>query len=147
MDRNLIVAQTRFLRRLLLAIDFGEAGPPAFVALRVDASVEGFAELAKDGPCVPDDADIDRPAGDLLGIDVDPDPARRLREAGRPAEAHDVVEPRPDDHDDIRLAERRRARVQVAVGMVLRHEATALRTEEHTSELQSLMRNSYAVFW
>src|SRR3546814_11340797 len=107
----MMVGETRFRRRLLLAMDFGGAGPPAFVALRVDASVEGFAELAKDGPCVPDDADIDRPAGDLLGIDVDPDPARRLREAARPAAAHDAVEPRPDDHDDTRHAARRPARV------------------------------------
>src|SRR3546814_5335822 len=38
------------------------------------------------------------------------------------------------------------AELQFAMAMLGRHEAAAKRSEEHTSELQSLMRISYAVF-
>src|SRR3546814_3258599 len=36
--------------------------------------------------------------------------------------------------------------VKVCVGLLRGHPVVGIRSEEHTSELQSLMRNSYAVF-
>src|SRR3546814_2428537 len=45
------------------------------------------------------------------------------------------------------IAEQREAEAKIETGRVRREESMeALRSEEHTSELQSLMRTSYAVF-
>src|SRR3546814_10432308 len=38
------------------------------------------------------------------------------------------------------------ARIEIDIGEQLFHGEVRIRSEEHTSELQSLMRNSYAVF-
>src|SRR3546814_5963380 len=44
------------------------------------------------------------------------------------------------------LARHDRLREQLAAARELRYQAVGIRSEEHTSELQSLMRSSYAVF-
>src|SRR3546814_1848383 len=43
-------------------------------------------------------------------------------------------------------ADPRQARPRLSVGFILARRFTLCRSEEHTSELQSLMRSSYAVF-
>src|SRR3546814_7491895 len=48
--------------------------------------------------------------------------------------------------DEHREAEQIRGDCEAQVLRILVHRARILRSEEHTSELQSLMRNSYAVF-
>src|SRR3546814_9864611 len=92
---------------------------------------------------------------------------RRQRQAGsRPQDAGDPADPRQDperrerqQRQDPRQSGNRRPRARIglrdAQGL-RRRPATAFastarkassRSEEHTYELQSLMRNSYAVFW
>src|SRR3546814_2028535 len=72
------------------------------------------------------------PAGDgaahRKALDLRRQPLRRRGETG----GH-------DEHLRTRIA-------QDIVGLVLRQPRRNARSEEHTSELQSLMRNSYAVF-
>src|SRR3546814_1953386 len=58
--------------------------------------------------------------------------------------APEVADPR--DHLEHRLLQHVRRRIAVAADAQGQGEHRALRSEEHTSELQSLMRNSYAVF-
>src|SRR3546814_6352392 len=81
-----------------------------------------------------------RGTGSLRTESRQPPPDRRARQCPGPAlqrvaGAHRrLAEPDLDDEHRLRRARRRRAA------------RTRLRSEEHTSELQSLMRISYAVF-
>src|SRR3546814_1135964 len=59
----------------------------------------------------------------------------------------------PGRNSRMRIGTERLIRALIGAGMVIGHEvgrdmtaSRASRSEEHTSELQSLMRNSYAVF-
>src|SRR3546814_6665827 len=84
---------------------------------------------------------------------------RRCLPWSRPARASALAHERPQiaaignrhaaDADIDRRRHRHHARKQfdaVARGHVAQHRIAGQRSEEHTSELQSLMRNSYAVF-
>src|SRR3546814_1476066 len=73
------------------------------------------------------------------------EPGRRFRRIPLDAAAGHVGE--PDRVLRVRMAGLGRLHEQLEGALaVLRHALAALRSEEHTSELQSLMRISYAVF-
>src|SRR3546814_3176833 len=74
------------------------------------------------------------------------DPEAR-EEAGKEVELLTIGDLQPDDvgTGPVRLLRKAEHRV-VATAIAGVEQSEALRSEEHTSELQSLMRNSYAVF-
>src|SRR3546814_7988288 len=86
--------------------------------------------------------------GDLRGAALDLEPARqhtRARATGVDRGVHrarDRIEPRLD----LRLAAVRELIFEHHFGKALARCRAHVRSEEHTSELQSLMRISYAVF-
>src|SRR3546814_1620803 len=77
-------------------------------------------------------------------------PAKRSLSERRPTEQPLSIDALLDDHDALALAALiRRGEVtplEILKATIARIEARNPRSEEHTSELQSLMRISYAVF-
>src|SRR3546814_4668285 len=67
---------------------------------------------------------------------------RSARAGGLGGAVRRLLQRRADYHRPVH----RLGRVEVAAAVGRRHAAAAWRSEEHTSELQSLMRISYAVF-
>src|SRR3546814_3191908 len=92
--------------------------------------------------------------GELLRIDPDPQRELALAEEDQIADAvesqQQVAYPRAGVVGDIELVvavvRRQHVHHHHQVGRALRRGDTEARSEEHTSELQSLMRISYAVF-
>src|SRR3546814_6551424 len=68
---------------------------------------------------------------------------RRQAAQGSAPRAVRAAQPDPDDH---RLRDRHRPDLSRINGQARRDRGSGTRSEEHTSELQSLMRISYAVF-
>src|SRR3546814_1314968 len=85
-----------------------------------------------------------QPAAFLWRVPADGEFGRRFGTTGRPRHSRHVGSQRTDIADRIDLVESQGILADRRHGE--RHVLQSLRSEEHTSELQSLMRISYAVF-
>src|SRR3546814_924157 len=125
--------------------DGGLRPGPAAVAGRRAAAAQRGDDASRGRAGRRDDAAADRhdlPGGEPAAL------ADRARERRLPAQAARRGEARAARCGDADAgADRPRGlRAPSAAPALRRHEAAGLRSEEHTSELQSLMRSSYAVF-
>src|SRR3546814_7763714 len=90
---------------------------------------------------------VERAVGDRPQRGVELEALERIHD-GLGLGAAGLLDRRGDRQDGVLADQRAEARVVVVLRLIGLHEGIVLRrrSEEHTSELQSIMRNSYAVF-
>ena len=92
-------------------------------------AVDRVDQLGQHRLAVADDGNVDVAGrhAELLGVDLDPGDLGVLVEARRCGMADHIVHPGAEDDDEIGLAKRAVAHRQIGIGVVVRHDAAALR--------------------
>ena len=145
MDRLLIGAHRPLGFVAFGGFDARQMLAPRGIAARIDSSVHALQQLPQDNPGVADDADVGwAVVADFGRIDVNLDQACRGVEARRSQMADDVVDPRADDQQQVRLTKRRCARGREGQPVIVGHDAASLRgrVERQPGQLHQLLELS-----